>query len=137
MKFTATFVALLAVAGLVSAEAPLRAHELKARFNSENGIEKRSSGKLTWYGGSMLDNPACGGSTPTDSDMIVAVAQDAGYGSCNQKVKLSYNGKSVTARIADYCEGCGYGHFDGSKGLFKKFADLDEGVLTGLSFELM
>ncbi|KAI3620266.1 hypothetical protein CBS9595_002233 [Malassezia furfur] len=137
MKFTSVVVAALAVAGLVSAEAPLRSHELKARHASENGMEKRNNGKLTWYAGYMLDNPACGGPTPSDSDLIVAVAQNGGYGSCNQEVELSYRGKSVKAKIRDYCDGCGYGHFDATKGLFSHFADLDEGVLTGLNFKLL
>ncbi|WFD38044.1 uncharacterized protein MJAP1_000992 [Malassezia japonica] len=137
MKFTTVFAAALAVAGLVSAEAPLRSHELKARHATENNLEKRGGGKLTWYAGYMLDNPACGGSTPNDGDLIVAVAQNGGYGSCNQKVQLSYQGKSVQATIRDYCDGCGYGHFDATKGLFKHFAGLDEGVLTGIDFKLL
>lgn len=138
MKFTAVFAAVLAVASLVSAEeAPLRSHELKSRVLSDKGVEKRNGGKLTWYAGGMLNNPACGGPAPDDSDLIVAVAQNGGYGSCNQKVQLSYQGKSVVARVRDYCDGCGYGHFDATKGLFSHFANLDEGVLTGISFKLL
>ncbi|WFD30861.1 hypothetical protein MSPP1_001885 [Malassezia sp. CBS 17886] len=114
-----------------------RAHVVRARLASENGLEKRGSGKLTWYAGGMLDNPACGGGKPGDGDMVVAVAQNQGYGSCNQKVRLSYQGKSVTATVRDYCEGCNYGHFDATKGVFSSLASLDEGVLTGLKFELM
>lgn len=136
MKITSVFAA-LAVAGFVSAETHLRSHQLKARVAAENGLEKRGNGKLTWYSGGMLDAPACGGSTPSDHDMIVAVAENGGYGSCNQEVELSYKGKTVKAKIVDYCEGCGYGHFDATKGLFSHFADLEEGVLTGLGFKLL
>ncbi|WFD02349.1 hypothetical protein MOBT1_001031 [Malassezia obtusa] len=137
MKFTAIFVAALAVAGLASAEAPARSHELKARVAAENGIQKRGGGRLTWYSGGMLDDPACGGPTPSDEDLIVAVAEGGGYGSCNQHVELSYQGKTVKAKIVDYCEGCEYGHFDATKGLFSHFADLGEGVLTGVNFKLL
>lgn len=137
MKFSTIFtIASLLVAGAVSA-APERAHELKARVQAENGLEKRGNGKLTWYAGGMLDNPACGGPTPSDSDYIVAVSSDGSYGVCNQRVRLSYQGKTVVARIADYCDGCGHGHFDATKGLFSDFADLDVGVLTGVNYELL
>lgn len=121
----------------VSAAPGERAHQIKARHLQENGMKKRGHGKMTWYGGGMLDAPACGGGRPSDDDMIVAVAQGGGYGSCNQKVRLHYQGKSVEATVRDYCEGCGFGHFDATKGLFSKFADLDEGVLTGVDFELL
>lgn len=139
MKFTAAFVAIIAAAGLVAAEqAPQpRGHEAKAAFrHSRRDVTKRGGGKLTWYAGGMLSNPACGGSSPSDNDMVVAVAQNSGYGSCNQKVKLNYKGKTVQATIRDYCEGCDYGHFDATKGVFSKLASLGEGELQGIEFEL-
>ena len=95
MKFTTAFVAIVAAAGLVAAEqAPQpRGHEAKAAFrHSRRDVSKRGGGKLTWYAGGMLSNPACGGSSPSDDDMVVAVAQNSGYGTCNQKVKLNYKG---------------------------------------------
>ncbi|PKI84497.1 hypothetical protein MVES1_001752 [Malassezia vespertilionis] len=137
MKFAAFLAAAaIALASVSAAEAP-RAHLVKARMAEEAGLEKRGSGKLTWYGGGMLSNPACGGSAPGDDELVVAVAQNGGYGSCNQRVELHYQGKSVKATIRDYCDGCAYGHFDATKGLFSHFANLDEGVLTGMKFKLL
>lgn len=91
MKFATIFsiVSMVAV-GLAQAAPTERAHETKTRIQAENGLEKRGHGKMTWYGGGMLDAPACGGPTPKDDDLVVAVAQHGGYGSCNQKVRFHY-----------------------------------------------
>ena len=140
MKFSSIIaLAALFVAGsaTVSANHVERAHQLKARVHKENGIEKRGQGKMTWYAGGMLNAPACGGDAPSDDDFIVAVAENGGYGSCNQKVRLHYQGQTVEATIRDFCDGCGFGHFDSTKGLFSKFAGLDEGVLTGVDYQLL
>ncbi|WFD18962.1 hypothetical protein MCAP1_001175 [Malassezia caprae] len=138
MKFSTIFSIVSVVAvGLAQAAPTERAYETKARIQAENGLEKRGNGKMTWYGGGMLNAPACGGPTPDDNELVVAVAEHGGYGSCNQKVRFHYQGKSVEATIRDYCEGCDYGHFDATKGLFSHFANLDKGVLTGLNYELL
>lgn len=140
MKFSSIIaLATLFAAGTatVSANPVERAHQLKARVQKENGIEKRGHGKMTWYAGGMLSSPACGGEAPSDDDFVVAVAQNGGYGSCNQKVRFHYQGHSVEATIRDYCEGCGFGHFDATKGLFSKFAGLDKGMLTGIDYQLL
>ncbi|WFD26039.1 hypothetical protein MNAN1_001014 [Malassezia nana] len=138
MKFTTVFAIVSMIAVGVAQAAPTeRGHEVKARVQAENGLQKRGNGKMTWYGGGMLKAPACGGAAPTDDDMVVAVAQNGGYGSCNQKVRFHYQGKKIEATVRDYCEGCGYGHFDATKGLFSHFADLDKGVLTGVDYELL
>lgn len=80
-----------------------RSHELKARHhqlsaaasNDNETLEKRDWvskwGKVTWYAGNQLDNPACGGARPNDNDMVVAVAKGAGYGKCGEKVHLHYS----------------------------------------------
>ncbi|KAL4402517.1 hypothetical protein ACI68E_000282 [Malassezia pachydermatis] len=138
MKFSTLFtVAAVLVAGVVSA-APERAHELKARVQAENGLEKRrGNGKMTWYGGGMLSAPACGGSAPSDSDHVVAVPADGNTGRCNQRVRFHYQGKTAEAVVRDYCDGCEYGHFDATRGLFQNFADLDAGVLTGVDYEFI
>ena len=138
MKFSVVFsLASLLAACAVTAAPAERAHEAKARVNLENGIKKRGSGKLTWYAGGMLDSPACGGPRPGDDDLIVAVAKDGGYASCNQKVRLHYQGKHLEATVRDYCEDCQFGHFDGTKGLFRHFAGLEQGILTGVDYELL
>ena len=92
---------------------------------------------MTWYAGGMLNAPACGGDSPSDDDFVVAVAENGGYGSCNQKVRFHYQGHSVEATIRDFCDGCGFGHFDATKGLFSKFAGLEKGVLTGVDYQLL
>lgn len=138
MKFTTVIAIVSMIAAGVAQAAPAeRGHELKARVQADNGLQKRGNGKMTWYGGGMLKAPACGGSAPTDDDMVVAVAQNGGYGSCNQKVRLHYQGKKIEATVRDYCDDCGFGHFDATKGLFSHFADLDKGVLTGVDYELL
>ncbi|PWN48855.1 hypothetical protein IE53DRAFT_388936 [Violaceomyces palustris] len=93
-------------------------------------------GKLTWYAGSQLDNPACGGSRPSDDTMAVAVKKNGGYGKCGETVHIHYGGKMVSAKIVDYCAGCEWGHFDATKGVFKKLAPLSTGVLEGIHFKL-
>ena len=94
-------------------------------------------GKLTWYGGGQLQNPACGGPTPTDSSHIVAVKAHGGYGECGDTVHIHYNGKMVSATVVDYCESCEWGHFDASKGVFKALAPLSQGVLEPIHFKLI
>ena len=144
MKFTAVFVAaVVAAAGFASAQPHEpdthlpRGHERKSTYReSRRSVQKRGGGKLTWYSGGMLSNPACGGSPPNDNDMVVAVAQGKCYGSCNQKVKFHYKGKTAEATIRDYCSGCQFGHFDATKGVFGTLASLDEGVLEGIEYQL-
>lgn len=141
MKFhVIAITALIALTGFAAAaEQPVgRAHERKAKFLESRSNSKRGNpGKMTWYGGGMLDAPACGGDAPGDNDMVVAVRQDSGYGSCNQKVRLHHNGKSHEATIRDYCEDCEFGHFDATQGLFQKFASLDVGVISDIKYELL
>ena len=43
----------------------------------------------------------------------------------------------MEATIRDFCEDCEFGHFDATKGLFSNFADLEEGVLTGVDYQLL
>ncbi|WFD33372.1 hypothetical protein MCUN1_000185 [Malassezia cuniculi] len=140
MKFNAIILtALIALTGYAAAaeDAP-RGHERKAQFLEKRTSSKRSGGgKMTWYGGGMLDAPACGGKPPGKYDNVVAVAQNSGYGSCNQKVRLHYKGRTEEATIRDYCADCGFGHFDATQGLFQKFADLDVGVLSNVEYELL
>ncbi|SPO24850.1 uncharacterized protein UTRI_01352_B [Ustilago trichophora] len=157
MKFTTALLALLSAAVAVSAtvdsnesglhtlgersfERKARHVEFAARSEGEQDLEKRDWvskwGKVTWYGGGQLNNPACGGPTPTDNSMIAAVKQNGGYGKCGETVHIHYKGKMVSVKIVDYCESCEWGHFDLSRGAFKKLASLDEGVLNGIHFKL-
>lgn len=128
MKFTTAILTLLSAAVAVSAAAidthesglqslGERSFERKARHielnaratEGDEANEKRDwvakNGKLTWYAGNQLNDPACGGPTPTDNSHVVAVKKNGGYGKCGETVHLHYNGKMVVAKIADYCAG--------------------------------
>lgn len=157
MKFTTVLFTLLSASAAIAAaidtnESGLevlgeRSFERKARHveaaarSVDGELEERDwvakNGKVTWYGGSQLDNPACGGPTPTDNSAIVAVKQNGGYGKCGEWVHLHYNGKMVAAKIVDYCASCEWGHFDASRGVFKQLAPLSQGVLNGVHFKLI
>jgi hypothetical protein len=89
-----------------------------------------------WYGGSQLDNPACGGSTPTSSSKVVAV-KEGGMFKCGDKVHIHYNDKMVAATVVDYCSGCSAHHIDATEGVFKELASLSVGVLTDLHIKLI
>ncbi len=93
-------------------------------------------GQSHLYAGGQLDNPACGGPTPTDDSAVVAVKKNGGYGKCGETVHLHYNGKMVSAKIVDYCAGCEWGHFDATRSVFKKLAPLSQGVIEGIHFKL-
>ncbi|KAJ1032535.1 hypothetical protein NDA16_000558 [Ustilago loliicola] len=155
MKFTTALFTILSAAAAVSAAAidsnesglgalGERSFELKARHVEaaarSDDVEKRDWvskwGKATWYGGGQLNDPACGGPTPNDNSMIAAVKKNGGYGKCGETVHLHYNGKMVSVKIVDYCASCDWGHFDLSRGAFKKLAPIDQGVIEGLHFKL-
>ncbi|CBQ70418.1 conserved hypothetical protein [Sporisorium reilianum SRZ2] len=122
-----------------------RSHERKARHVESaaraDSLESRDFvskwGKVTWYAGNQLNNPACGGPTPTDNSAIVAVKANGGYGKCGDTVHLHYKGKMVSAKIVDYCASCEWGHFDASKSVFKALAPLSQGVIEGIHFKLI
>lgn len=99
-----------------------RSHEKKTSYKKKHSkshnhkadikevVDPKGKGKsgvrVTYYAGNQLNNPACGGPTPNDNDMVAAVVKDGGYGSCGDKMTLTSGGKSVTVTIVDYCEGC-------------------------------
>ena len=68
---------------------------------------------MTWYSGESLKNPACGGGTPGNNELVAAVLQHGGYAKCGDHITLKHNGKSVTVKIVDYCaSGCSGTWFD-------------------------
>ncbi|UZJ52293.1 hypothetical protein CBS101457_001613 [Exobasidium rhododendri] len=96
-----------------------------------------TNGELTWYGGGQLDNPACGGSAPKSTDMVVAV-KEGGMFKCGDTVHIHYKGKMVAAKVRDYCGGCSSTHLDATQGLFSSLAgSLDAGVLNDLHIRLI
>ncbi|KAF2635130.1 hypothetical protein P280DRAFT_360621, partial [Massarina eburnea CBS 473.64] len=83
-----------------------------------------------------------------DSDMTVALASDL-YGSstydiatgnptnrwCNQKVSITYKGKTTTATIMDKCAGCTNGGFDMTPSLWEAVTGTTVGDrLTGMTW---
>jgi hypothetical protein len=100
------------------------------------------SGDMTYY------TPGLGscGETNTDSDSIVALAEDmmlANWPSpnnpnanplCGKSITISWQGKTATATIADTCPGCANGGLDLTPSLFQEFAPLSEGRLTGMTW---
>ncbi|KAK3833990.1 MAG: RlpA-like double-psi beta-barrel-protein domain-containing protein-containing protein, partial [Linnemannia gamsii] len=88
------------------------------------------SGRGTWFTDTT-------GSCDIDfdtNDMIVAMnaAQMGGTSQCGKSVKVSYGGKTVTAKVVDTCPSqyCTSGALDLSQAVFKKLAPLDVGVIN-------
>ncbi|GAA5885069.1 hypothetical protein JCM16303_006389 [Sporobolomyces ruberrimus] len=90
-----------------------------------------NSGQATFYsqGGSA---GSCG-SVAGDYDMVVAMSSSfGGYNQyCGRTVNIrnTQNGKTISARVADTCPGCGYGSLDLSMGAFGALGSYDQGVL--------
>jgi expansin (peptidoglycan-binding protein) len=77
---------------------------------------------------------ACGEYEADDADIVALNAPQ--YGSlssvsdwCGKKIKITHDGKSVTATINDACPECGSGSLDLTPTLFSKLGDQDTGVL--------
>lgn len=87
-----------------------------------------------FYDGGMLSNPACGGHTPSASDLVVALPTSLMH-HCGDSVKLQYQGKTVYATAVDECPTCQQNQLDVSPGVFKQFATLDVGELHGMTFD--
>lgn len=106
-------------------------------LTAANGAEKRSQhmgdGKLTWYAGHEMDAPACGGAKPTDHSYIVAVNEKL-KGHCGKTVRLTHGGKTLNAKVVDWCGNCPIRHLDASKAVFGYFADLSQGEVHGMDF---
>ncbi len=102
-------------------------------------LKKRNTvytdGKMTFYSGDSLSNPACGGPTPTDDSLIVAVPQYS-PAKCGDVIRIHWKGKTVEATVVDYCGGCGAHDIDATKHVFSQLDSLDEGVLQGIHWRL-
>ncbi|KAG0250605.1 hypothetical protein BGZ95_007146 [Linnemannia exigua] len=87
------------------------------------------SGRGTWF---TDTTGSCDVSFDTN-DMIVAMneAQMGGTSQCGKSVKISYGGKTATAKVVDTCPSqyCTSGSLDLSQAVFKKLAPLDVGVI--------
>lgn len=103
--------------------------------NADTQVEARGprGAHITWYSGHMLDNPYCGGTTPTDSDLVAATPWDSPYG-CGDKIFFDYYGNKVTVTVVDKCDSCSGTWFDISKGAFSRLTNLEVGELWNVDF---
>ncbi|KAF9144081.1 hypothetical protein BGX30_013878 [Mortierella sp. GBA39] len=104
--------------------------------NNDNGnsVSEASSGgdfsgRGTWFTDST---GSCEVPFNTD-DLIVAMnaEQMDGTSQCGKSVKISFGGKTVTAKVVDTCPSqfCSKGALDLSQAAFKQLAPLDVGVI--------
>ncbi|KAK3831389.1 MAG: RlpA-like double-psi beta-barrel-protein domain-containing protein-containing protein [Linnemannia elongata] len=88
------------------------------------------SGRGTWF----TDTTGSCDVPFNTNDMIVAMneAQMGGSSQCGKSVKISYGGKTATAKVVDTCPSqfCSKGALDLSQAVFKKLAPLDVGVIN-------
>lgn len=111
--------------------APRSRHHVKSRQTQTNG-------KVTFYYGSQLLNPACPGArTPDDWSMTAAISFDSPF-HCGDRVRISDGkGKHAIVTVVDRCAGCSADWMDVTKGVFRVFSGLDRGVLHGVTFHKM
>ncbi|KAF7732839.1 hypothetical protein EC973_000115 [Apophysomyces ossiformis] len=120
--------------------------EKRKKKHHSNGNSSNSAGQGGFSGtfsgrGTFFTPSSEGGSTgacgPHEADdaPIVAINREQ-YGDtsrksewCGKKLRISYNGKSVTATVNDACPGCGYGGLDLTKPLFRALAPLTKGII--------
>ena len=104
---------------------------------SEEQLQERgmTSPRITYYSGSQLKNPACGGPTPSRNSMIAAVKKGGAF-SCGDHIRISHKNKSIKVKVVDYCESCSNKAVDLTPGAFAKLANLDEGIITGARMSL-
>ncbi|MFJ8043850.1 RlpA-like double-psi beta-barrel domain-containing protein [Kitasatospora sp. NPDC096147] len=76
------------------------------------------------------------GTVDSPGDFIVAVSsQMFGNGSvCFSTVRITYNGRTATAKVTDRAPGAGVNDLDMSPALFKHFAGQGQNVLSGVSW---
>ncbi|WFD02674.1 hypothetical protein MOBT1_001356 [Malassezia obtusa] len=92
------------------------------------------NGRVTYYAGYMMDDPACGGHRPNDEDLVAAVRADSPF-KCGDKVTLMHKGHKVTVKVVDHCDTCTFGEwFDLSKSAFAKLGELELGILDDIFF---
>ncbi|TKY88601.1 hypothetical protein EX895_002590 [Sporisorium graminicola] len=110
---------------------PRGRHHVKSRPSLTHG-------KVTFYYGSQLLNPACPGApTPDDWSMTAAISFDSPF-RCGDRIRISDGkGKHVVVTAVDRCAGCSREWIDVTKGVFKVFDSLDAGVLHDLTFHKM
>ncbi|PWN91074.1 hypothetical protein FA10DRAFT_264972 [Acaromyces ingoldii] len=130
-------VVLLGLASVLLLSASAAPVTLESETSTEQ-LVARGSLQLTWYAGQSMANPACPGQKAvSSSDYVVALPMSRKKGMCGKWINIRKGGKSVNAKVVDYCESCGSNHFDLSKAAFKKLAPLSQGVVNGASWSVL
>jgi hypothetical protein len=109
---------------------------------ANNPSETHTGGHVTWY--RQNGNYGACGNKRSDDDFIAALDYRA-YGNlgakskyCGQKIRVSWQGKSVDVVVEDACPSCANSaSVDLSVAAFKALAPLDVGQLTGVTWELL
>ncbi|KAL0577335.1 hypothetical protein V5O48_004659 [Marasmius crinis-equi] len=99
--------------------------------SSEESLTRRGQfwGRATWFNVGLGN---CGW-TNNDGDWIVALSLGSTYENgnhCGKQVRVTANGVTKQATVADSCPGCGNGDLDMSPSFFQQFASLDQGVFN-------
>ncbi|GAA6063674.1 hypothetical protein JCM10212_000410 [Sporobolomyces blumeae] len=112
-------------------EAPKTTTTQAAQQQSTSKSYGSYSGQATFY----TQGGVAGSCGQVNGDYSMIVAMNApmvdGGAHCGQwvNIKNTANGKTVTAKVADTCPGCGYGSLDLSLGAFDAIGSRDTGVL--------
>jgi chitodextrinase len=138
-----TVITVTSVGALLGAIALAQADFGRGQDLSAAPVGESTTGKMTWY--QMVGKGACGTDINAATDELVAVpAQLWTAGNPNEddlckskSVEVTYNGKTLTLPVKDKCLTCSAEHIDLSKPAFQKLADLDVGVVTGVTWRIV
>lgn len=103
---------------------------------------KVRTGKATFYTDGGIG--ACGKPVNPADQRIVAVspkwwttANPNNDPICDLKVRVTYNGKSITVPVRDKCFGCAPNHIDLGRPAFAQLASPSKGVITGVKWKFV
>lgn len=106
-----------------------------------SGSASAVSGKASFYTDKGLG--ACGTSIDANSQMLVAAPKGLWTSSnpnndplCNKKIKVTYQGKSITVPIKDQCPSCDNSKIDLSRPAFAKLGNTDLGILEPVTWQI-
>ncbi|MEV8092735.1 cysteine/serine endopeptidase inhibitor [Kitasatospora sp. NPDC085879] len=106
-------------------------------------VGQARTGKMTWYDDAGYG--ACGTAINAAAEDLVAVST-AWWTAANPNnddlckgvsVQVTYNGKTITVPVKDKCPSCTAEHIDLSKTAFQKLADLNLGVVSGITWKFV
>ncbi|GAA1083187.1 MULTISPECIES: cysteine/serine endopeptidase inhibitor [Kitasatospora] len=106
-------------------------------------VGESRTGKMTWYDDAGYG--ACGTAINAAAEDLVAVST-SWWTSANPNnddlckgisVQVSYQGRTITVPVRDKCPSCSAEHIDLSKTAFQKLADLNVGVVSGITWKFV